>query len=144
MPWRDDNPRPTAEDASRAEYKELNEHTAKGGKSTSHKDVGLGVPRSADAGATYPCAVRKALPSKGAQGTKTNLTIVIMKKVKIEFNYPETGEHGTTFSLTVDNMDVTSAKALERLPEMIERQYHEYLKLIYELPTSSRSLPDTR
>lgn len=91
-----------------------------------------------------PALCFMALPSKGAQGTKTNLTIVIMKKVKIEFNYPETSEHGTTFSLTVDNMDVTSAKALERLPEMIERQYHEYLKLIYELPTSSRSLPDTR
>lgn len=67
-----------------------------------------------------------------------------MKKVKIEFNYPETGEHGTTFSLTVDNMDVTSAKALERLPEMIERQYHEYLKLIYGLSTSSLSPSDTQ
>ena len=67
-----------------------------------------------------------------------------MKKVKIKFNYPETGEHGTTFSLTIGNMDVTSAKALERLPEMIERQYHEYLKLIYELPTSSRSPSDTQ
>ena len=67
-----------------------------------------------------------------------------MKKVKIEFNYPETGEHGTTFSLTIDNMDVTSAKALKRLPEMIERQYHEYLRLIYELPTSSLSPSDTQ
>lgn len=57
-----------------------------------------------------------------------------MKKVKIEFNYPEQGEHGSTFSLTIDNMDVTSAKALGRLPEMIERQYEEYLLLAYGLP----------
>lgn len=45
------NPRPGG---WATKHKELNEHTAKGGKSTSHKDVGLGVPRSADAGATYP------------------------------------------------------------------------------------------
>lgn len=75
----------------------------------------------------------------------TNKNYTIMKKVKIEFNYPEMGEHGTTFSLTVDNMDVTSAKALERLPEMIERQYKEYMLLVYGCPNPPKQNPsDTR
>lgn len=104
----------------------------------------MGEPRSADAYNYIPALrkssfelaiivqTRRALRSNRAQGT--NLTIVIMKKVKIEFNYPEQGEHGTTFSLTIDNMDVKSAEALERLPEMIERQYEEYLLLVYGCP----------
>ena len=64
-----DNPKPTAEGASRAEHKELNEHTAKGGKSTSHKDVGLGVPRSADAGAKYPLQEARRRQSDWRRGT---------------------------------------------------------------------------
>ena len=75
----------------------------------------------------------------------TNKNYTIMKKVKIEFNYPEMGEHSTTFSLTVDNMDVTLAKALGRLPEMIKRHYKEYMALMYNWPAPpSQSQSDTQ
>lgn len=68
-----------------------------------------------------------------------------MKKIKIEFNYPETGEQSITFSLTIDNMDVTSAEALERLPEMIKQQYKEYMLLVYGCPNPPKQNPsDTR
>lgn len=57
---------------------EANEHTAKGGKSTSHKDVGLGVPRSADAGATYPCAVLHGTALEGGAGNENYIYFQII------------------------------------------------------------------
>ena len=64
-----------------------------------------------------------------------------MKKVRIEFNYPEQNEYITTFSLTIDNMDITSAKELVRLPELIKMQYEEYMKLVYGLPNLPEQSP---
>ena len=68
-----------------------------------------------------------------------------MKKVKIEFNYPEAGEYDTTFSLTIDNMSIESAKELVRLPELIKMHYKEYKKLMFGVHVPSRqSLSDTQ
>lgn len=67
-----------------------------------------------------------------------------MKKVRIEFNYPEKGEHDTTVSLAIDNMDVRSVRELEKLPDMIKGQYEEYMRLVYGLPTPSQTLSDTQ
>ena len=57
-----------------------------------------------------------------------------MKKVKVEFNYPDNEGQEMTFSLAIEGMSVTSAKELVRLPEMIERQYKEYLGVVSGLP----------
>ena len=88
---------------------------------------------------------RGATPPIGlAQGNKPS-EYYIMKKVKIEFNYPEQNEHATTFSLTIDNMDIKSAKGLARLSEMIERHYKEYMALMYNWPAPpSQSQSDTQ